>query len=109
MKSIDIVVMVILGGMGRTAGVIVAAIVLTVLPELLRGLRVILSANVPSGKVIVADTAHLELLIVDNLTIELGYVNDDFTKNIATILGEVRVIPTFRAAGSVRVITPKAA
>jgi branched-chain amino acid transport system permease protein len=36
-KSIDIVVMVILGGMGRTAGVIAAAIVLTLLPELLRG------------------------------------------------------------------------
>jgi len=38
MKSIDIVVMVILGGMGRTAGVIIAAILLTVLPEFLRGL-----------------------------------------------------------------------
>jgi branched-chain amino acid transport system permease protein len=37
MKSIDIVVMVILGGMGRTAGVIIAAILLTILPELLRG------------------------------------------------------------------------
>jgi len=37
MKSIDIVVMVILGGMGRTAGVIAAAVVLTLLPELLRG------------------------------------------------------------------------
>ena len=37
MKSIDIVVMVILGGMGRTAGVVVAAILLTVLPEFLRG------------------------------------------------------------------------
>lgn len=36
MKSIDIVVMVILGGMGRTAGVIVAAILLTLLPEFLR-------------------------------------------------------------------------
>ena len=36
MKSIDIVVMVILGGMGRTAGVILAAILLTVLPEFLR-------------------------------------------------------------------------
>jgi branched-chain amino acid transport system permease protein len=36
MKSIDIVVMVILGGMGRTAGVIIAAILLTVLPEFLR-------------------------------------------------------------------------
>jgi len=36
LKSIDIVVMVILGGMGRTPGVIVAAIVLTWLPEHLR-------------------------------------------------------------------------
>ncbi len=36
MKSIEIVVMVILGGMGNTAGVILAAILLTVLPELLR-------------------------------------------------------------------------
>lgn len=36
MKSIDIVVVVILGGMGRTGGVIVAAIILTLLPEFLR-------------------------------------------------------------------------
>lgn len=36
LKSIDIVVMVILGGMGRTAGVIAAAIILTLMPELLR-------------------------------------------------------------------------
>ncbi len=36
-KSIDIVVMVILGGMGRTAGVIIAAILLTLMPEFLRG------------------------------------------------------------------------
>ena len=38
MKSIDIVVMVILGGMGRTGGVIVAAVLLTLLPEWLRTL-----------------------------------------------------------------------
>ena len=36
LKSIDIVVMVILGGMGRTPGVILAAIILTWLPEHLR-------------------------------------------------------------------------
>jgi branched-chain amino acid transport system permease protein len=35
-KSVDVVVMVILGGMGSTAGVILAAILLTILPELLR-------------------------------------------------------------------------
>jgi branched-chain amino acid transport system permease protein len=36
LKSIDIVMMVILGGMGRTTGVIIAAILLTLLPEFLR-------------------------------------------------------------------------
>jgi branched-chain amino acid transport system permease protein len=36
MKSIEVVVMVILGGMGRTAGVVVAAILLTVISESLR-------------------------------------------------------------------------
>lgn len=36
LKSVDVVVMVILGGMGSTVGVIVAAIVLTVLNEFLR-------------------------------------------------------------------------
>jgi branched-chain amino acid transport system permease protein len=35
-RSIEIVVMVILGGMGRTVGVIMAAILLTLLPEFLR-------------------------------------------------------------------------
>jgi branched-chain amino acid transport system permease protein len=37
-KSIEIVVMVILGGMGNTPGVILAAILLTVLPEFLRSI-----------------------------------------------------------------------
>jgi branched-chain amino acid transport system permease protein len=38
-KSIEIVVMVILGGMGNTPGVILAAILLTVLPEVLRSVE----------------------------------------------------------------------
>jgi branched-chain amino acid transport system permease protein len=36
MRSIEIVVIVILGGMGNTAGVIAAAVILTLLPEFLR-------------------------------------------------------------------------
>lgn len=36
-KSIEIVVMVILGGMGNTLGVVLAAVLLTLLPEVLRG------------------------------------------------------------------------
>ncbi|MBC8128257.1 MAG: branched-chain amino acid ABC transporter permease [Gloeobacteraceae cyanobacterium ES-bin-144] len=38
MKSFEVVVMVILGGMGRTAGVILAAIILTLAPEFLRSM-----------------------------------------------------------------------
>jgi branched-chain amino acid transport system permease protein len=38
-KSIEIVVMVILGGMGNTPGVILAAILLTILPEVLRSVE----------------------------------------------------------------------
>jgi branched-chain amino acid transport system permease protein len=36
LKSVEIVIMVILGGMGSIPGVIIAAIILTILPELLR-------------------------------------------------------------------------
>ena len=39
MKSIEIIVMVILGGMGNTAGVVFAAVLLTLLPEWLRGVQ----------------------------------------------------------------------
>ena len=78
------------------------------LPELLRGLKVVLSPTVTAGKVMVADSSQLELLIVDDLMVEVGTSGDDFTKNVRTILGEMRVIPTFRAVGAVRLITPKA-
>jgi len=44
-KSIEIVVMVILGGMGRHAGVVFAAILLTLLPE---GLRELGSRSIPN-------------------------------------------------------------
>lgn len=39
MKSIDVVVMVVLGGMGSISGGVLAAIILTLLPELLRPLQ----------------------------------------------------------------------
>lgn len=39
LRSIEIVAMVILGGMGSTLGVVIAAIVLTLLPELLRDVQ----------------------------------------------------------------------
>lgn len=39
LRSVEIVAMVILGGMGSTLGVVIAAIILTILPELLRDVQ----------------------------------------------------------------------
>ena len=39
MKSIDVVIMVVLGGMGSISGSVLAAVIITVLPEALRPLQ----------------------------------------------------------------------
>lgn len=78
------------------------------MPSEMRGLRVVLSPSVNAGTALLIDSTHSELLIVDDFTIEVGYVNADFTSNLVSILGEVRVIPVFRTVGSAMLITPKA-
>ena len=61
-----------------------------------------------AGKALLIDTAHVELLIVDGFNIEVAYDGNDFTKNLVTMLGEMRVIPIFMTTGAARLITPKA-
>ena len=78
------------------------------MPSEMRGLRVVLSSSVNAGSALLIDSAHSELLTVDNFSVEMAYSGDDFTKNLCTILGEIRVIPVFRTTGAARLITPKA-
>lgn len=78
------------------------------MPMEMRGLRVSLSPSVDAGKALLIDTAHVELLIVDGFNIEVAYDGNDFTKNLVTMLGEMRVIPIFMTTGAARLITPKA-
>lgn len=78
------------------------------MPSEMRGLRVVLSPSVDVGKALLMDSTHSELLVVDGFSIEVSYSGDDFTNNLVTVLGEVRVIPVFRTVGSARLITPKA-
>jgi hypothetical protein len=79
---------------------------LGVLPLEMRGLRVVLSPSIDAGKALVMDSSHSELLVVDGFAVEIAYSGDDFTKNLVTILGEMRVIPIFRTVGSARLVTP---
>lgn len=78
------------------------------MPSAMRGLRVVLSPSVNAGSALLIDSSHSELLIVDGFQIEVAYSGDDFTRNLVTVLGEVRVIPTYRTVGSAMLITPKA-
>ena len=78
------------------------------LGENLRGLRVVLSPGVTAGKGLLIDSSQVELLVVEDLAIEIGTDQDDFTRNVRTVLGEMRVMPVFRAVGGARLITPKA-
>ncbi|WP_158014394.1 phage major capsid protein [Thauera phenolivorans] len=71
----------------------------------LRGLRVVLSPSVTAGSAMVLDSSHCELIVADGFSIEVGYSGDDFTKNLVTVLGELRVIPIFRTAGSALVVS----
>lgn len=81
---------------------------LSAMPAEMRGLRVVLSPSVAAGKALLIDSTHCELQVVDGFTVEVGYVGDDFTNNLATILGELRAIPIFRSVGAMRLLTPKA-
>lgn len=73
-------------------------------PLFMRGLRVVLSPSIAARKAMVLDAAHSELLIVDGFSVEIGYTGDDFIKNLAVVLGEMRVIPVYRTVGSARLV-----
>lgn len=75
-------------------------------PLVMRGLKVVLSPSIAAGKAMVLDSSHTELLIVDNFSVEIGYTNDDFTRNLSVLLGELRVLPVFRTVGAARLVTP---
>ena len=56
------------------------------------GLRVVLSNNMASGKFLVGAIANSTALYVrQGATVELGFINDDFTKNLVTIRVEERL------------------
>ncbi len=56
------------------------------------GLRVVLSANMTLGQFAVGQFARSSMLWErQGITVEMGYVNDDFTKNLVTIRAETRM------------------
>lgn len=56
------------------------------------GLRVVANNGVTAGTFLVGDMKKDNLAIREEFNIQIGYVNDDFTKNLVTILAEMRAV-----------------
>jgi hypothetical protein len=56
------------------------------------GLRVVFNNGVTAGTFLVGDFKKSNLAIREEVNIQVGYVNDDFTKNLVTILAEMRAV-----------------
>ena len=54
------------------------------------GVPITQNVGVTAGKFFVGDMTKATVAIREDATIAIGYENDDFTKNLSTILGEVR-------------------
>lgn len=92
----------------NTLGDYLAGFYLGQLPEQLRGLRVVLSPSATAGSAYVLDSTLAPLSVVDEVQVMVGFDSDDFTRNLATILCETRVIPSLRVLEAVRLVTPTA-
>lgn len=58
----------------------------------IKGVPVIENNLVPAGDFYVGDWTKSNLRIREDMNIQVGYVNDDFTKNLVTILAEMRAV-----------------
>ena len=56
------------------------------------GTTVIESFSIDEGSFLVGDFTKSNLRIREEININLGYENDDFTKNMVTILAEMRAV-----------------
>ncbi len=55
-----------------------------------KGIPVVESTLVPAGEFYVGDFTKANLRVREDMNVQVGYVNDDFTKNLMTVLVEMR-------------------
>lgn len=60
--------------------------------QVVSGLRVVTNTGITSGDFLVGDFSKSNLAIREDVNIQIGYENDDFTKNLVTILAEMRAV-----------------
>ena len=65
-------------------------------PQMIWGIRALIVLQLAAGTAVVgAWQMYSELDVKKGMTVESGYVNDDFAKNKETIRAEIRAVPVF--------------
>lgn len=77
--------------------------------DTIRGLRIVISPQIPDGKALVMDSLNHQLGISQSVLTEVGYVNDDFTKNLMTIRTEAKFIAQVFRDDAAYMVAAKAA
>ena len=55
-------------------------------------LIVVSTTNIAAGELLVGDFTKSNVRIRENMNLQVGYVNDDFQRNMVTILAEMRLV-----------------
>ena len=58
---------------------------------LIRYITIVDTTDIPAGKFLLMDTRRWNLRIYENLRLEYGWENDDFRKNLVTVVAEMRL------------------
>lgn len=58
---------------------------------LIRYITIVDTTDIPAGKFLLMDTRSWNLRIYENLRLEYGWENDDFRKNLVTVVAEMRL------------------
>lgn len=61
------------------------------LMSLIRYITIVDAMNIPAGKFLLMDTRKRMVRIYENLRLEYGLENDDFRKNLVTVIAEMRL------------------
>ena len=63
----------------------------TEMQALISGIAIVETANIPKGKFLLMDTSRWNLRPYEGLRLEYGWENDDFRKNLVTVIAEMRL------------------
>lgn len=85
-----------------SAGQYVNGSPLVVPPLTIAGMSVAFDATIPAGKAVLIDTRYAGWGVSDQMRVDMAYVDDQFTRNLCTVRGEMALIPFVRDVQAVR-------